>query len=146
MVFTVATEFNWAARVYYEDTDAGGVVFYANYLKFFERARTEWLRSLGLQQIRLSEEYQGLFVVKAVAVEYHAPALLDDELRVTAKVEKIGRASLAFSQEVWRGERLLVSAKVTICWVDQIHWRPVPLPDKMRERILECRLSHVEPF
>lgn len=132
----MALEFSWVARVYYEDTDAAGVVFYANYLKFFERARTEWLRALGFQQTSLSEEYQGLSVVKRLAVEYHAPALLDDALRVTVKIEKIGRASLALSQQVWREERLLVSATVTICWVDSKHWRPVPLPVKMRERIL----------
>ncbi len=120
--------FNWPVRVYYEDTDAGGVVFYANYLKFFERARTEWLREIGVNQTQMLSEYNSLFVVKAVAVEYHASARLDDELRITVAVEKTGRASIVFVQEVWCCERKLTSAKVTICCVDKTHWRSTPIP------------------
>nr|WP_314862724.1 tol-pal system-associated acyl-CoA thioesterase [uncultured Undibacterium sp.] len=122
-------EFIWPVRVYYEDTDAGGVVFYANYLKFFERARTEWLRAIGVQQKQMADEFRALFVVKAAAVEYHASARLDDELVVTVQVEKTGRASVVFLQEVWCGERLLTSAKVTACCVDIDQWRPIPIPE-----------------
>lgn len=126
-----ANSFSWPVRVYYEDTDAGGVVFYANYLKFFERARTEWLRTIGLESSVLLDRYGALFVIKATNVEYHASARLDDELRVTAAVEKVGRASLIFYQEVYCGERLLTSARLTACWVDKAAWRPVPIPDEM---------------
>jgi acyl-CoA thioester hydrolase len=121
--------FIWPVRVYYEDTDAGGIVFYANYLKFFERARTEWLRAIGVQQKQMADEFRALFVVKATAVEYHASARLDDELVVTVQVEKIGRASVVFLQEVWCGERCLTSAKVTACCVDMDQWRPIPIPE-----------------
>ncbi|MFZ6801589.1 tol-pal system-associated acyl-CoA thioesterase [Undibacterium sp. Di24W] len=121
--------FSWPVRVYYEDTDAGGIVFYANYLKFFERARTEWLRAIGVQQKQMLDEFRALFVVKATAVEYHASARLDDELLVTVQVEKTGRASVVFLQEVWCRERLLTSAKVTACCVDMDQWRPIPIPE-----------------
>jgi acyl-CoA thioester hydrolase len=127
--------FNWPVRVYYEDTDAGGIVFYANYLKFFERARTEWLRDIGVNQNSMKDQYNAVFVVKATAVEYHASARLDDELRVTVVVEKTGRASIVFSQEVWCGERKLTSAKVTICCVDMAQWRSMPIPESVLKQI-----------
>ena len=90
--------FSLPIRVYWEDTDAGGIVFYANYLNFFERARTEWLRSLGIGQRNLREEIGGMFVVSETAVRYLRPARLDDELRVTARLQEAGRASLAIHQ------------------------------------------------
>jgi acyl-CoA thioester hydrolase len=93
--------FHWPIRVYWEDTDAGGIVFYANYLKYFERARTEWLRSLGLEQRVLREQSGRMFVVGETAVRYHRAARLDDELLVTAGVEEIGRASLIIAQQVF---------------------------------------------
>lgn len=121
-------EFNWTVRVYYEDTDAGGIVFYANYLKFFERARTEWLRSATISQQRMSAEHQVMFVVKATAVEYHAPARLDDELNITVVVERLGRASVQFVQEAWCGDRLLVSGKIKVACVGVTSLRPSPIP------------------
>ena len=93
------TLFRWPVRVYWEDTDAGGIVFYANYLKFFERARTEWLRSLGLEQRRLKDELHGMFVVAETNVRYLAPARLDDELIVTAQVEFTGKALMKINQQ-----------------------------------------------
>ncbi len=90
--------FQWPLRVYWEDTDAGGIVFYANYLKFFERSRTEWLRSLGIEQQQLRESTGGMFVVSETSVRYHRPARLDDELIVTARLIEKGRASLIISQ------------------------------------------------
>lgn len=120
--------FSWPVRVYYEDTDAGGIVFYANYLKFFERARTEWLRAIGVNQNQMAQEFNSVFVVKSTAVEYHASARLDDELIVTVQVEKTGRASILFLQEVRCAERLLTSAKVTICTVERTDWRSMPIP------------------
>jgi acyl-CoA thioester hydrolase len=98
-------DFSWKIRVYYEDTDAGGIVFYANYLKFFERARTEWLRALGVGQQALAAEERVLFVVKKTAVDYLAPAQLDDALRITVVVAKLGRTSVSFVQEAWRLDR-----------------------------------------
>src|SRR4051794_21332991 len=93
--------YTWPIRVYYEDTDAGGIVFYANYLKFFERARTEWLRSLGIEQRALREETGGIFVVGETTVRYHRPARLDDELLVTARIQESGRASLIIAQQAF---------------------------------------------
>lgn len=91
--------FAFPIRVYWEDTDAGGIVFYANYLKYFERARTEWLRSLGLGQRALRESTGGIFVVGETSVRFHRPARLDDELLVTARVQEMGRASLIIAQQ-----------------------------------------------
>ena len=129
-------EFIWNVRVYYEDTDAGGIVYYANYLKFFERARTEWLRALDVNQHTLLAEHDTLFVVKSVSAEYHAPAKLDDELKLTVSIEKLGRASIVFLQEAWCGQQLLNTARVKVGCVDSaLRPRAVPaaVADKMRQ-------------
>lgn len=97
-----AADFNWSIRVYYEDTDAGGVVFYANYLKFFERARTEWLRAMGIGQHALTKDENVIFIVKNTTVDYLATAQLDDTLRISVNVSRLGRASVSFMQEAWR--------------------------------------------
>lgn len=131
----MTSAFNWPVRVYYEDTDAGGIVYYANYLRYFERARTEWLREIGVDQTDMRAEHNAIFVVKATAVEYHASARLDEVLRITSVVEKIGRASIVFSQEAWCEERRLASAKVTICCVDVAQWRSIPLPSSVLAKI-----------
>ena len=99
-VTSVGTRFKWLVRVYWEDTDAGGIVFYANYLKFFERSRTEWLRSLGIEQQRLKIETGGMFVVLETSLRYLRPARLDDELTVTAFLKETRRASLIIGQQV----------------------------------------------
>ncbi|UUZ78539.1 YbgC/FadM family acyl-CoA thioesterase [Polaromonas sp. P1(28)-13] len=91
--------FQWPVRVYWEDTDAGGIVFYANYLKFFERSRTEWLRSLGIEQQRLKDSTGGMFVVTETSIRYHRSARLDDELIVTASMVETGRASMIIKQQ-----------------------------------------------
>ncbi|HEY0845215.1 MAG TPA: tol-pal system-associated acyl-CoA thioesterase [Noviherbaspirillum sp.] len=131
--------FTWNVRVYYEDTDAGGVVFYANYLKFFERARTEWLRSAGISQHLLSNTHHTMFVVKSTAVDYHAPAKLDDELKLTVVVERLGRASVQFQQEAWRidgAEReLLASGRIKVGCVDTSSFRPCAIPSEVLSRI-----------
>ena len=121
--------FRWPVRVYWEDTDAGGIVFYANYLKFFERARTEWLRSLGIAQGRLKEQGGGMFVVSETSVRYLAPARLDDELLVTAQLEASGRASLIIEQQARRGDTLLAAGTIRIGWVDAATLRPGRIPD-----------------
>ncbi|EJN02682.1 tol-pal system-associated acyl-CoA thioesterase [Herbaspirillum sp. YR522] len=138
----VRSLFDWKVRVYYEDTDAGGVVFYANYLKFFERARTEWLRSLGFGQHRLAADLGALFVVKNTAVDYLAPARLDDELKLTVAVEKFRNASIAFVQEAWRqpsgngagehGEPLLLArSQITVVCIDAATFRPQAIPGQL---------------
>jgi acyl-CoA thioester hydrolase len=128
--------FTWTVRVYYEDTDAGGIVFYANYLKFFERARTEWLRAAGVDQQRLIDREGAAFVVKRAAIDYHAPARLDDEITLTLAIEKLGGASIQFVQKAYKGDLLLVEASVKVGCVDIATVRPRSLPrdvaDKMR--------------
>jgi|SRR5690554_621916 len=110
--------FTWPVRVYYEDTDAGGIVYYANYLKFLERARTEWLRSLGIEQDTWLAHRLG-FVVRQVQMDLLAPARFNDELTVTVVVEKLGRASVVFSQQVLRdGETILCQAQIKAACVN----------------------------
>lgn len=127
--------FDWTVRVYYEDTDAGGIVFYANYLKFFERARTEWLRAAGIGQQELLEAEGAAFVVKSASLDYHAPARLDDVLTIRTVVEKLGRASVQFAQQAWRGDVLLTSASVKVGCVDTVTMRPRSLPDHAADRM-----------
>jgi acyl-CoA thioester hydrolase len=130
----MTSEFTWEVRVYYEDTDAGGIVYYANYLKFFERARTEWLRAIGVGQQVLLAEHDAMFVVKNVSADYHAPAKLDDVLKLTLRIEKLGRASIVFVQEAWCGTSLLNTARVKVGCVDSA-LRPRALPDAVAARM-----------
>jgi acyl-CoA thioester hydrolase len=130
----MSSEFTWEVRVYYEDTDAGGIVYYANYLKFFERARTEWLRSLGVNQDILLREHDAMFVVKNVSADYHAPARLDDVIKLTLRIDKLGRASIQFVQEAWCGDRLLNTAHVKVGCVDSA-LRPRAVPDAVAARM-----------
>jgi acyl-CoA thioester hydrolase len=106
-------------RVYWEDTDAGGIVFYGNYLKFMERARTDWLRHLGFSQEAMRTQGQGMFVVSDTHLRYLRPARLDDELTVTASLIERGRASLMFRQAVCRGDELLCHGDIRIGWVQR---------------------------
>ena len=127
--------FSFPIRVYWEDTDAGGIVFYANYLKFFERARTEWLRSLGLEQHQLKQTTGGMFVVAESNVRYVRPARLDDELIVTATLKEIGQASMIIEQQaLLKAEQtsssatLLCAGSVRIGWVNANTLRPARMP------------------
>ena len=129
MTIEMPQAFTWTVRVYYEDTDAGGIVFYANYLKFFERARTEWLRAAGVSQQALLHDDGAIFVVKSASVDYHAPARLDDVLNLTLSIEKLGRASVSFAQQAWCGDTLLASAAVKVGCVDAASLRPRSLPE-----------------
>ncbi|NBX61203.1 MAG: tol-pal system-associated acyl-CoA thioesterase [Betaproteobacteria bacterium] len=130
--------FHFPVRVYWEDTDAGGIVFYANYLKFFERARTEWLRHLGLQQQALKQETGGMFVVIDTQLKYHRPAQLDDMLEVSAIMQDKGRASLVIAQQAQRleinGERtLLCEGSIRIGWVNVEKMKPERIPAQLLE-------------
>jgi acyl-CoA thioester hydrolase len=120
-------------RVYWEDTDAGGVVFYANYLKFFERARTEWLRALGVSQSMLQAEQDCIFVVAEVNLRYLASARLDDLLNVTVRVAECGKASMLLEQQAWRDEVLLAEASVRIGCVNASNLRPRRIPETIRQ-------------
>ncbi|MBU3723225.1 MAG: tol-pal system-associated acyl-CoA thioesterase [Limnohabitans sp.] len=135
----MTTPFVFPIRIYWEDTDAGGIVFYANYLKFFERARTEWLRSLGIQQHALKEESGGMFVVSETQIKYFSPARLDDLLEVTARTAEAGRASLVLAQQAWLtidGERkLLAEGTIRIGWVDSITLKPGRIPAAILEAL-----------
>ncbi|WP_313083857.1 tol-pal system-associated acyl-CoA thioesterase [Pulveribacter sp.] len=134
--------FRWPVRIYWEDTDAGGIVFYANYLKFFERARTEWLRSLGLSQQALRELTGGMFVVTDARVRYLRPARLDDELFVTAQLAESARASLTIAQQALAPQEpgaahgpLLCEGSIRIGWVDAATMRPARIPPAVLQRL-----------
>ena len=128
-------DFSLRLRVYWEDTDAGGVVFFANYLKFFERARTEWLRSLGIGQRELRERTGGMFVVSETSVRYLQPARLDDELLVTAELQEAGRASLVIAQRalLQPAGAVLASGSIRIGWVEAATLRPARIPANILE-------------
>jgi len=128
--------FEHAVRVYWEDTDAGGIVFYANYLKFFERARTEWLRTLGIGQHALREETGGMFVVSETHVKFLQSAKLDDLLRITAQLQTSGRASLTIAQHAWREDQLLCQGTIRIGWVQAQDLKPARIPSYILERLL----------
>jgi len=127
--------FEFPVRVYWEDTDAGGIVFYANYLKFFERARTEWLRAAGVEQHQLREETGIIFVVASTSVRYLAPARLDDMLTLTVEPEPAGRASLVVRQRALRGETLLAEGEIRIGCVRADDLKPQRLPDEVVQAI-----------
>ncbi|ANN80268.1 tol-pal system-associated acyl-CoA thioesterase [Bordetella flabilis] len=118
-------------RVYYEDTDAGGVVFYANYLKYMERGRTEWLRALGFDQSRLARESGLLFVVRNLDMAYRRPARLDDVLTIRSRVTRVGRASIHFAQRAERSGELLAEGNIQVCCVDVV-MKPAELPAELR--------------
>ena len=122
-------EFLFPVRVYYEDTDAGGIVYYANYLKFAERARTEYIRALGFrQQDDLEKEEKFGFVVRHCEIDYLAPAVLDDELVVSCRVTEVGGASAVMHQEITRGEDILVSLDVKVVYLSISNKRPTRIP------------------
>lgn len=127
--------FRHPVRVYWEDTDAGGVVFYANYLKFFERARTEWLRALGIGQQQLREDTGAIFVVSDTRLRYLAPARLDDLLAITVQPGATGRASMTLAQLAWRGDTLLCEGEIRIGCVDAGTFRPRRFPTPVLQRM-----------
>lgn len=119
---------NLTVRVYYEDTDAGGVVYYANYLKYLERARTEFIRALGVEQRALADETGLAFAVRSLSAEYLKPARLDDELLLTTAVEALGRAQVTFTQSIRCGEEILLTAQVRVACLDLARGKPTAMP------------------
>lgn len=126
------TQFEWPIRVYYEDTDAGGVVFHANYLNFMERARTEWLRSLGFEQTELKTKLGVIFVVRRLKLQYRRPACFNDQLMVITRLVKVGRSLLEFEQTIQRqnedNTELLTEATIEVVCVDARQFRPTSIP------------------
>ena len=131
--------FTWPVRVYCEDTDAGGIVYYANYLKFMERARTEWLRAIGMEQGPLQSEQGLIFVIVDTQVEYKRPARYGDALTVTASIREHTRASLGFSQQVLRGDELLVDGAIRVACLDAKSYRPRGLPGALVDKLVSGR-------
>lgn len=131
----MSKEFSIPVRVYYEDTDVGGVVYYANYLKFFERARTEWLRATGVQLSTMAAESGLTLVVREARIAYHAPATLDDALAVTARIDRLGRASMVLTQRCLRGETVLAEGEIRIGCIDLAAKRAAPLPEDVHRRL-----------
>jgi acyl-CoA thioester hydrolase len=129
--------FNWPVRVYYEDTDAGGVVFYANYLKFFERARTEMLRAMGYEQDELIATEGIIFVVRSVQIDYLSPARFNEQLQVSAEVSEVKKASLTFEQVIARGDDVLCKGVIRIACLDVQTMRPKAIPETLFRTILE---------
>ncbi len=134
--------FTFPIRVYWEDTDAGGIVFYANYLKFFERARTEWLRNLGVEQQKLRDAVGGMFVVTHAEINYLKAARLDDVIEVTAVLESAGRASMTIAQQAFlkpvssdQAPQLLCEGSIRIGWVDSTTMRPARIPNSILETL-----------
>ena len=121
-------------RVYYEDTDAGGVVYYANYLRFFERARTEWLRALGCEQSALLRDTGVVFVARSAQLEYLKPAKLDDELNISSGIESVGRAQVVFAQRAEREGEVIVEARMRIASFDPIRGKAVAMPKQIYEK------------
>ena len=126
--------FVWPVRVYYEDTDSGGVVYYANYLKFMERARTEWLRTLGFEQTELLDEYRVIFVVREVGIEYRRPARFNDLLDVTVNIAEVGRSQIVLKQTVENND-VFARATVKVVCVDGESFKLVRIPAIIKEKI-----------
>lgn len=130
-----ANVFLWPVRVYWEDTDAYGVVYYANYLKFLERARSEWLRSFGLEQPDLIAHHRGVFVVRRVEADYLLPARFNEELTVEAVLVERNRASMVMDQRVLRGDEVLMNARITLVWVHEKSFKPARIPAEVLESL-----------
>ena len=140
---TLVKEFSWPVRVYYEDTDSGGVVYYANYLKFMERARTEFLRSAGFEQDRLQQEFGIIFAVHSASIEYKKPARFNDELQVQTSISSLGRASINFKQSIYlrssssasESPVLLAAAEIKIACLHAEKFSPRSIPKTVIEKI-----------
>ena len=129
------SSFTYPVRIYYEDTDAGGVVYHANYLKYMERARTEWLRQMGYDLVAMSRDDNLVFVVAAAQLEFKRPARLNDLLQVSARPLRMGRASLDVLQDVRRDGELLCNATITLVTVRADSFKPGPMPSTMKEEL-----------
>ena len=130
--------YSFPVRVYFENTDSGGVVYHGEYLKFLERARTEWLRHLGFDHQSLGRNHRVVFIVTSLAIDFAKPARLDDMLSVSVQLESVGRARCVFAQEVRREDDVLVRGKVTVACVTADHFKPVEIPENLRRKMEAC--------
>jgi acyl-CoA thioester hydrolase len=135
------TGFTWPARVYWEDTDGGGVVYYANYLRFLERARTEWLRARGFSQTELLKSTGVMFVVANLSIDYKRPARLDDTLDISCDVQMEGSVCMEFAQRIRRAEEVLVEASVRVACLDAQSFRPKRIPEGIAAAIRDEGVS-----
>ena len=131
----MSTVFSIPIRVYYEDTDSGAVVYYANYLKFMERARTEWLRTLGFEQDELARRDGILFAVRSARIDFIKPARFNDLLQATVQVAQRGKASITFAQQIRRESLTLCEGEVKVACLDVATFMPRPIPEHVRERL-----------
>ncbi|BCK86639.1 acyl-CoA thioesterase YbgC [Sideroxyarcus emersonii] len=125
--------FSWPVRIYFQDTDAGGVTYHASYVNFMERSRTEWLRTFGYSNAGLMQELGMVFVVRSLKLDYLKPALLDDLVAVTSSIKEVGRSRVTVSQQILRGEELLAEGEVHLVCVDMKTFKPVSVPDVLRK-------------
>jgi acyl-CoA thioester hydrolase len=135
MTLRAVRPFSWPVRVYYEDTDAAGIVYYANYLRFLERARTEWLSAIGFALDALETEHNAVFVVHRVEIDYRTPARLGESLDVTVVPVERGRTRLVAAQDVLRGTELVARARVALAFLDRRDWRPLRMPAGLLARM-----------
>lgn len=133
--------FSWPTRVYWEDTDAGGVVYHAQYVAFLERARTEWMRARGQMQEQLRTDHDLLFVVRAMQLDFLKPARLDDLLKITTSVRLVKRASMVFAQSIWRQDQLLLTAQVKVAAVSATALRPVGLGEALYQELKSLEVA-----
>jgi len=133
--------FYWPIRVYYEDSDAGGVVYHSNYLNFMERARTEWLRHLGFEQPQLRETLGVIIVVHSMHIAFKAPAYFNDMLQIACNISKVGRSSLEMLQKITRGDNVLIEAGVKLAFVDADSFKPVAIPADIKSAMLSKNLQ-----
>lgn len=129
--------FNWSIRVYYEDTDAGGVVYHSNYLNFMERARTEWLRHLGIEQPQIKAELGIVFVVHSMSIQFKSPAYFNDMLDIKSQLIKMGHGSLEFLQIIMRNNQVLLEASVKLACVMLVNFKPVAIPPPIKQAIMQ---------
>ena len=127
--------YSFPVRVYFENTDAGGVVYHGEYLKFLERARTEWLRHLGFDHQALARNHRLVFIVSSLAIEFVKPARLDDTVAVSVKLESLGKVRCVFAQEIRREDEVLVKAKVTVASVNAESFKPIEIPEALRKKM-----------
>lgn len=130
-----AQPFRWPVRVYYEDTDSAGVVYYANYLRYLERARSEWLRALGFEQTDLATQHRIVFVVRALSIEYLKPARFNDELGISVELTRVGASLIVLRQCVTHGGETLATAEVKVACVNVMSFRPVRIPAPLLDKI-----------
>ncbi len=134
-------QFDWSVRVYYEDTDSGGVVYHSNYLNFMERARTEWLRHLGLEQPQLKSELGIIFVVHSMTIGFKSPAYFNDLLEIKSQCIKMGHGSMEFQQTITRNNQVLLVATVKLACVDSTSFKPVGIPAVIKQKFAKQLLN-----